>query len=281
MGYFGPVARGDRGERMARFSLEVGYATDVGRMRKRNEDSYAVFTPNPAHPGGEPLQGMLLVADGMGGERAGDRASQMAAEGLHQCFASGVYRSWTEFGNGVGEGTWVNDVLRRAIHEINDAILRLGEENPSMRGLGSTVVMALLVDDRMTVAHVGDSRCYRIRQHTIERLTADHTLVARQVAAGLLTPEQALRHPHRNVLTRSLGDANPPQGDVRTEDLEPGDYFVLCSDGLTGGVSDGEILGQSRHHSDPTELAESLVRLANLKDGSDNITVVVGRCIST
>lgn len=265
---------------MARFSLEIGYATDVGRLRKRNEDSYAVFTPNPAYPGGEPLQGMLLVADGMGGERAGDRASQMAAEGLHQCFASGVYRSWAEYTNGSGGGAWVDPVLHRAIYEINDAILRLGEENPSMRGLGSTVVMALLINNRMTIAHVGDSRCYRVREHGIEQLTADHTLVARQVAAGLLTPEQALRHPHRNVLTRSLGDASPPQGDVRTEPLEAGDCFVLCSDGLTGGVSEGEILGQCRHHRDPTELAEALVRLANLKDGSDNITVVVGRCVS-
>ena len=117
------------------------------------------------------------------------------------------------------------------------------------------------------------------RDHEIEQLTSDHTLVARQVAAGLLTPEQALRHPHRNVLTRSLGDASPPQSDVRTETLQAGDCFVLCSDGLTGGVSDGEILGQCRHHPDPTALAEALVRLANLKDGSDNITVVVGRCV--
>ena len=88
---------------MAQFRLEVGYSTDVGRLRKRNEDSYAVYSPAVEHAMAEPLQGMLLVADGMGGERAGDRASQMAAEGLHQCFASGTYRSWPEFGNGNAE----------------------------------------------------------------------------------------------------------------------------------------------------------------------------------
>ena len=260
---------------MARFKLEVGYATDVGRLRKRNEDSYAVFAPTDSQAEVEPLQGMLLVADGMGGERAGDRASQMAAEGLHQCFASGVYRSWDEFQN----GTWIPGVLRRAIHEVNDAILQLGEENPAMRGLGTTVVMTLLCGEFMTVAHVGDSRCYRVRGQTIERLTADHTLVARQVAAGLLTPEQALRHPHRNVLTRSLGDDQPPQSDLRTEALEAGDLFVLCSDGLTGGVTDREILGLAVGQPNPQSLADALVQLANKKDGSDNITVVAGRCV--
>lgn len=258
---------------MARFKLEVGYSTDVGRLRKRNEDSYAIYAPEDGLAKADPLQGMLLVADGMGGERAGDRASQMAAEGLHQCFASGVYRSWPEF-----EGNqWMPAVVQRAIREVNEAILRLGEENPSMRGLGSTVVLTLMSDAGMVIGHVGDSRCYRIRGRTIEQLTVDHTLVERQIAAGLLTPEQAKRHPHRNVLTRSLGDANS-HGDLRHEPLQNDDLFLLCSDGLTGSVTEAEMLGQVRQFPDPQELADSLVRLANLKDGSDNITVVVGRC---
>lgn len=263
---------------MARFTLDVGYATDIGRLRKRNEDSFAVLTPPDAAvdtSAATPLQAMLLVADGMGGERAGDRASQMAAEGLHQFFASGLYRSWPEYIRGNG---WVEPVLRRAMREVNQEILRLGEENPALAGLGTTVVLAMLTADRMTIAHVGDSRCYRVRSGTIEQLTTDHTLVERQVAAGLLTPDQARRHPHRNVLTRSLGDSESPRTDVRSEAVEAGDVFLLCSDGLTGGLGDEDLLAVLDRETPPQGQAETLVEMANQRDGSDNITVVVGRC---
>lgn len=258
----------------SRFILDVGYATDVGHIRKRNEDSYAIHLPPKEDDGTSRLRGMLLVADGMGGERGGDRASQLAAEGLHQCFVSGLYRTWPE----AEEPDWPAPVLRRAIQEVNDEIYRLGERDPQLQGLGTTVVLTLMTTEHMIIAHVGDSRCYRVRGQSIEQLTVDHTWVERQVSAGLLSPEAARQHPNRNILLRSLGDPSPPGGDVRIEALHDGDVYVLCSDGLTGGVSDQEILEFVLREPEPQRLAHELVNQANIKDGSDNITVVIGRC---
>jgi len=259
---------------MIRFSLEVGFATDVGRQRQRNEDSYAIYLPYPGEPNPSGISGLLLVADGMGGERAGDRASQLASKRIRDWIVSGEYCSWPEF---AGDRP-LEAVLRKATREVSNEILRLGEEDPSIRGLGSTLVLTVVRDNEVTIAHVGDSRCYRIRAGAIEQMTTDHSWVERQVEAGVLTPDQARNHPQRNVLTRSLGDNTPPDPDLRSEELRGGDLFILCSDGLTGKVTDAEILEQARVHPSPQVLAEALVRLANEKDGSDNITAVVGLC---
>ncbi|MEM1205459.1 MAG: PP2C family serine/threonine-protein phosphatase [Acidobacteriota bacterium] len=261
---------------MARFSLEVGFATDVGRQRRRNEDSYAVFVPFPGEGNPSHLAGLILVADGMGGERAGDRASQMAAEKLRDWFSTGAYLSWPEHSG----GTPLESVLGRAIRRVSNEIFQLGESDPSIRGLGSTVVMGAMTSRRMVLAHVGDSRAYLIRRGRIELLTSDHSWVQRQVDAGVLSAEAARTHPQRNILTRSLGDSLPPEVDLRSVDVEAGDLFVLCSDGLTGGVSDDRILELALRNPDPQALAQALIRLANEVDGSDNITVVVGRCFA-
>lgn len=262
---------------MGRMELEVGHATDVGRQRQRNEDSLAVHVGGAegAHADDEApaIAGLMLVADGMGGERAGDRASQMAAERLKDWFVDGTYRDWPE---SQGPGG-LEAALGRAIRTVSQEIYELGEGDPNIRGLGSTVVVCLLTHDRLVLGHVGDSRCYRLRGKTLELLTTDHSWVQRQVDAGVISPEAARSHPQRNILTRSLGDSLPPEVDVASFDVRHGDLFVLCSDGLTGGVSDGEILKLSLLGKNPQTLAESLVRLANEKDGSDNITCVVGR----
>jgi len=261
---------------MARFRLEVGSATDVGRQRQRNEDSLAVFVPVTGEQNPSQLAGLLLVADGMGGERAGDRASQMAAEQLRQTLSSGVFRGWPEC---TGDHP-LEAVMVRAIREVSAAIFKVGDGDPTIRGLGSTVVVAAMTSRHMVLAHVGDSRCYLVRGAQIDLLTSDHSWVQRQVEAGYISAADARRHPQRNILIRSLGDALPPEVDVRTVEIEEGDIFVLCSDGMTGGVTDEEILQFTSYFREPQQLADALVRLANDKDGSDNITVVVGRCKS-
>jgi hypothetical protein len=144
--------------------------------------------------------------------------------------------------------------------------------------MGSTVVIGVMTDHHMVLAHVGDSRCYLVRRGTINQLTSDHSWVQRQVDAGYITQEDARRHPQRNILIRSLGDALPPEVDVRTVPIQDGDLFVFCSDGLTGGVTEEEILQFTNYFRQPQQLADALLRLANDNDGSDNITVVVGRC---
>ena len=264
---------------MGRMELEVGFSTDVGRQRQRNEDSFAVHVPvagpdaDADVPDGIALAGLLLVADGMGGERAGDRASQITAERLKGWFVDGTYLEWPET---TGPGG-MEAALGRAIRAVSQEIYELGEDDPNIRGLGSTVVIGLLTRDRLVLGHVGDSRCYRLRGKTLELLTTDHSWVQRQVDAGVITAEAARSHPQRNILTRSLGDSLPPEVDIASFDIRHGDLYVLCSDGLTGGVSDGEILKLSLLGKNPQTLAESLVRLANEQDGSDNITCVVGR----
>lgn len=259
---------------MARFSLEVGFSTDVGRQRRRNEDSYAVFVPYPGEGNPSQLSGLMLVADGMGGERAGDRASQLTAERLRHWFSTGSYSTWPEFS---GDRA-LQAALTHAVRAVSNEIYQLGQNDPAIRGLGSTVVMAAMTSKHMVLAHVGDSRCYLIRNGTIQQITSDHSWVQRQVDAGVITPEAARSHPQRNILTRSLGDSLPPEVDITTVDLRDQDLFVLCSDGLTNGLDDDDILELCRRHPDPQTLSESLVRLANDKDGSDNITAVAGRC---
>ena len=263
---------------MGRIQLEVGFTTDVGRQRQRNEDSLAVHVPLSgdvidAGDEGLTLVGLMLVADGMGGERAGDRASQITAERLKSWFVGGTYLEWPET---TGPGG-LEAALGRAIRAVSQEIYELGENDPDIRGLGSTVVVCLLTQDRLVLGHVGDSRCYRLRGSTLELLTTDHSWVQRQVDAGVITAEAARNHPQRNILTRSLGDSLPPEVDIASFDVRHGDLFMLCSDGLTGGVSDGEILKLSMLGKNPQTLADSLVRLANEQDGSDNITCVVGR----
>ncbi|MDA8017518.1 MAG: protein phosphatase 2C domain-containing protein [Thermoanaerobaculia bacterium] len=260
--------------------LEVGFATDVGRQRQRNEDSFAVHVPatglEDTGSGSDDrlsLSGLMLVADGMGGERAGDRASQITAERLRDWFVDGTYREWPE---ATGPGG-LEAALGRAIRAVSQEIYELGEGDPNIRGLGSTVVVGLLSQDRLVLGHVGDSRCYRLRGSTLELLTTDHSWVQRQVDAGVISAEAARSHPQRNILTRSLGDSLPPEVDIASYEVRHGDLYVLCSDGLTGGVSDGEILKMSLLGKTPQMLAESLVHLANEQDGSDNITCVVGR----
>ncbi|MEM8964468.1 MAG: PP2C family serine/threonine-protein phosphatase [Acidobacteriota bacterium] len=255
------------------YSLEVGAATDVGRRRRRNEDSYAVFVADPQENHPSRLSALMVVADGMGGERAGDRASQITAKRLHQWLAGGAYRRWPELAEG-----GLAAALQRAITEVGREIVELGEREPEVRGLGSTVVAVAMAGNQAVVAHVGDSRCYRVRGGQLERLTEDHSWVEQQVAQGLLTPEKARVHPGRNVLTRSLGDREPPVADVRIELLRDGDCYLLCSDGLTGGLDDDALLALIQSETDPQRLADRLVRRANELDGSDNITAVVGRC---
>lgn len=258
---------------MARQYLEIGAKTDVGRMRQCNEDSCVTFVPLPGESNPSGLEGLLLVADGMGGERAGDRASQMAAERVTSWIRSGEFRTWPEFSGSTPFASAIGQALRR----ISDEIYQVGEEEPEVRGLGSTLVLAALLDGRVVIAHVGDSRCYRVRGDRVEQLTADHSWVERQVRAGLMTSEQARVHPQRNILTRSLGDELTPDVDLRRDPLYDGDLFLLCSDGLTGSVTEGEILQLSKRHENLQDLVEALIQLANEKDGSDNITAVAGR----
>ena len=225
--------------------------TDTGRRRRRNEDSYVLEPP------------LFAVADGMGGAQAGEVASRLAAAAFRE------YREADEL-----------EPERRVealVQEANRRVYERSREDANASGMGTTVTAALVEGDSVAIAHVGDSRAYRIRGDALEQLTEDHSLVADLMRSGRLTPEEAEAHPQRSVITRALG--TDPEVDVDTfaVGLEPDDVFLLCSDGLTTMVPDDEILRIVHDSSSLDRAASALVKAANKRGGEDNVTVVLFR----
>jgi PPM family protein phosphatase len=225
--------------------VDVGYATDIGKVRHGNEDSYLVDPP------------LFAVADGMGGHRGGDVASQLALETVEQLFHKG------------------KTTLAEQIREANRAVFDRSRHDRKVTGMGTTLTAALVDDDAVRLAHVGDSRAYLWRAGALRLLTDDHTLVARMVRAGEITEAEAETHPHRNVLTRALGTEPTVRVDEDQVALLDGDRLLLCSDGLTGMATEDQIQAILGSTASPQDAADRLVIAANRAGGVDNITVVV------
>ena len=227
-------------------------ATDTGRVRDHNEDSLLVTGR------------VFVVADGMGGHAGGEVASRIAVEAL-----AGLEDSAPRHPQDV----------TAALHTANERILAAAAADPALRGMGTTATGLVLVDDgdreQWVVLNVGDSRVYRLADQRLEQLTRDHSEVAELVAAGLLEPADVATHPRRNVITRSLGTDPGPEPDVRALDPAPGECFLVCSDGLTNEIDDGEVLHLLEQHPEPQEAADALVTAAVRAGGRDNVTVVV------
>lgn len=238
---------------MSTTTVKLGRAaglTDTGRRRLRNEDAFVCEPP------------LFAVADGMGGARAGEIAARLAATVLEE--AAGEIRD--------GEG------LTALIAEANRLIWERSLADPTTGGMGTTVTAALVDESRgaVTIGHVGDSRAYLVRGGALEQLTTDHSLVAELVESGLLTPEEAERHPQRSAITRALGTEPTVEVDTLVLEGRPGDLVLLCSDGLPIMVDDAEMLAIVEEAGrDPSEAAEALVAAANARGGQDNITVVL------
>ena len=238
--------------------MKTASATDRGRVRPANEDS--VLADQDA--------GILIVADGMGGHAAGEVASDLAvrtiSEGLREALAAGPNE------------TQLPGVLRQVIEHANLAIRGRAAEDLSLRGMGTTLAMALARGDRLWLAHVGDSRAYLLRDGQFRRLTEDHSLVSQMVKAGQITPEEARKHHLRNVITRSLGFEASAQAEISAVEWAPGDCLLLCSDGLTSMMDDSEIAeAVTAHGQDLPAICRELIALANERGGTDNISVVV------
>jgi serine/threonine protein phosphatase PrpC len=233
--------------------MRIGRAagqTDTGRRRLRNEDAFICEPP------------LFAVADGMGGARAGEIAAGLAAAALEEAGAE------TRGAEGVAA----------LIVEANRRIWERSLSDPNTAGMGTTVTAALVDAGAGTVAigHVGDSRAYLLRKGSIEQLTTDHSLVAELVQSGVLTPEEAERHPQRSAITRALGTEATVEVDGFTVVAEPDDVFLICSDGLSSMLSDDEMAKAIEGaNGDPHEAAEALIRAANANGGEDNITVVL------
>jgi protein phosphatase len=241
--------------------------SEIGHARENNEDKFDFYEPDE-----EPLLAargsVYLVCDGMGGHNAGQIASELAAKQfLHAYYHLG--------------GT-AQEAARHAILQAHHYIAEMASKIPSRYGMGTTLTALILKQDEGILAHVGDSRCYRLREGVFEQLSRDHTLVAHLVEQGILTPEQARYHPQRNVIRQAVGVADPSEPlepDIETFALQVGDLYLLCSDGLTDMVDNAEIEAILRDEP-PTRAAWRLVDRALANGGRDNITIVLVRIVA-
>jgi PPM family protein phosphatase len=223
--------------------------SDVGSVREGNEDAYLDAPP------------LFVVADGMGGASAGEVASGIVVEEFRSAHSAGT----------------LPDALTDTIQEANARIYEMARQDRAREGMGTTCTAAMLDGAELTLAHVGDSRAYRLRGGELVQLTDDHSLVAGLVRLGKLTQEEADVHPQRSVILRAVGVERKIEVDVAKHPLEEGDLFLLCSDGLSGMVRDEVIAETLRSVSALDEAAEMLIDLANASGGRDNITAVLFR----
>ena len=225
----------------------VGARTDVGRMRDHNEDNYIVAPP------------LYAVADGMGGHEAGEVASEIAVNILAQQAPS----------------TLDADALSNAVVTANYAILRAVEDGRGADGMGTTLTAAMVQGERLLIAQVGDSRAYLLHQSHLQQITRDHSLMSILIETGQITPEEAEVHPQRSVITRALGGGVETVPDIYELNVAAGDRLLLCSDGLSGMVSEEDLTEILTRFRDPQKCANQLIKRANMNGGRDNITAVV------
>ena len=237
---------------------EVAGATDVGRVRAHNEDSFLV----------DAQRGVFLVADGMGGHAAGEIASAIASEAVGAALRQGV-------DGGLGAED-LGVVMRECIQQAHRSILNYSATKPETRGMGTTMTALVICDDgAFRVGHIGDSRCYVLRDGELEQVSRDHTWVQREVDEGRLTPTGARRHRLSHVLSRALGADSLDEPDVYSGTLLPGDLVLLCSDGLTGMLTDRLLRRILTRDAELHELVADLIVGANERGGRDNITAVL------
>jgi PPM family protein phosphatase len=251
-------------------ALEIATCTDPGMVRSHNEDSVAA----------DASIGVAVLADGMGGYNAGEVASGMAttvltAE-LQQLLASGEGRVM----NGDAARARAESILRTEIAKANASIYQAAQSQPQYAGMGTTLVVALFYDNRVTVAHIGDSRVYRLRGDELVQITKDHSLLQEQIDSGMITPEQARFSQNKNLVTRALGIDPTVDAEIREYETRPGDLWLLCSDGLNDMVSDEDIGMTLQALSGNLKLAaQQLVQMANDNGGRDNVSVVLVRVV--
>lgn len=239
---------------------EICSQTDPGLTRDNNEDAIAI----------DPLTGLCILADGMGGYNAGEVASGMAA-----AFIKSEMARWLAQTGLNSNAKEVRRALEICVENANHSIFNAANSNPQYRGMGTTLVMAVFQGCRAILGHIGDSRCYRFRAEKLQQLTKDHSLLQEQLDAGLISVEDAQTSLNRNLVTRALGVEDVVMVEVNEFRVDPGDCYLLCSDGLTDMVIDKDIERLMIEPGSLEEKAAKLVRQANGNGGRDNISVVL------
>ncbi len=251
--------------------IEVAGETNVVMNRQHNEDNFSILED----------AGLYIVADGMGGHASGEVASKMAVDSLREFFAATAQdpeRTWP-YKMDRSKGYEENRLIT-GIKLANLRIYESAQRDPRQRGMGTTIVTMFAVEDGVYVAHVGDSRVYRVRDGKLEQMTEDHSLLNDYIKMKRLTPEEIANFPHKNVIVRALGMKDTVKVDTRYEQPRAGDTYLLCSDGLSGPVTDPEMLEIVTATPDLKGAATKLIERANQNGGPDNITVVLARWLS-
>lgn len=263
--------------------------TDQGSVRTDNQDQFLVaelvrcmqsvssslISKEGSQLTGEPLGQLLVVADGMGGHRAGMEASRFAI----QYFIASIlnHLGWAYPSNSIDDKSITED-LRELLSRTHNELKLLSEKDPDLAGMGTTFTMAYVVWPRMYIVHAGDTRCYLYREGLLQVLTRDHTVADQLMKTGRLSPDLTYRSPWSNVLVNALGaGADDVHADVSIMDLQEEDLVLLCSDGLNKHVDDSQILNTLRRELEPKELCESLLKQAKDDGGSDNVTAIAAR----
>lgn len=250
------------------FHIEVAGETNVGKKRQHNEDNFSIVEE----------AGLYIVADGMGGHASGEVASKMAVDSIREFFeatAKDPDRTWP-YKMDKSRGYEENRLIT-AIKLANLRIFEGAQKDAKQKGMGTTLVTVFAVQEGVYIAHVGDSRVYRIREGRIEQMTEDHSLLNDYIKMKRLTPEEIAAFPHKNVIVRALGMKDVVKVDTRFEQPRDGDTYVLCSDGLSGPVTDEDILAITLAAPDLKTAATQLIDKANANGGPDNVTVVLTR----
>lgn len=239
--------------------MKTVFKTDPGRVRIHNEDNGGIFVNGDQNH-------LAVVADGMGGHRAGDVASEMTIAQLQ--------KSWEESAN-IHTAEAAEEWLKAKINEVNLALLEHSNTYSECEGMGTTLIAAICTPNFVTLAHIGDSRCYLLNESGYKQLTEDHSLVYELVKSGQISKEDAENHPRKNVILRALGTEKSIEIDIITIIFEEGDLLLICSDGLSNKVSEKEMIEVLTKYQDPETRADTLIHLANQYGGEDNITLVI------
>ncbi|MDE1887107.1 MAG: Stp1/IreP family PP2C-type Ser/Thr phosphatase [Gammaproteobacteria bacterium] len=249
-----------------RGKLEFAGRTEKGMVRANNEDAILMDVHT----------GLVVVADGMGGYQAGEIASSIAVKSTHKFVADGLKAARAQIGISDGGYRHESELLRSALQYANEVIYKTASRQPQCEGMGTTVVAALFYNNRLSIAHVGDSRVYRLRRGEFEQITRDHSLRQEMVTRGFYTPEAARKALKKNLVTRALGVRPTVTVDLQEDVARVGDIYLFCSDGLHDMVPDPDIRLTMDMFSDNLEMAMTqLIKLANDNGGRDNVSAVL------
>jgi len=252
------------------YRLNISGKTDIGKRRKNNEDTFLV----------EPDLGLMIVADGMGGHASGEVASKLAVELLNEQLKKALQTGHVPIFFHVAPNPNLDArsiILGDCMKYANYAVYEAAHSNPANKDMGTTLVAALWLDDKMAIAHVGDSRLYVYQNGKLMQKTSDHSYVQEQINMGKLNAEEAEKSDMKNLLTRSIGNQEDVEVDMAEIKLETGDYVLLCSDGITKMLPDKQIEAAFKDNAPPDKISERLIEMANKAGGSDNSTAVVAR----